>query len=189
MKYFVYCLYKDDSIIYIGSSTKLLNRLKCHAKDKDFNRVSFCELPSHSDMLDLEIYAIDKIRPPLNKSVPKPRLKEKPEGLKWKGVNLAFLNYDKVDDNCIVACNAHWDYSKYVCDYFNITNIDPHEQYLSYIKLENKVVAVFDGSGFSLEELAISEGLISRAEFETKYFEDRDVIPMAIYEESLRQFD
>lgn len=189
MKYFVYCLYKDGSIIYIGSSTKLLDRLKCHAKDKDFDKVSVCELPSHKDMLDLEIYAIDKIRPPLNKSVPKPRLKEKPQGLKWKGVNLAFLNYDKVDDNYMVACNASWDYNKYVCDHFNITNIDPYEQHLSYIKLEDKVVAVFDGSGFTLEELAILEGLSSRTEFEIKYFADRDVIPMEVYEHSLRQFD
>lgn len=189
MKYFVYCLFKGDDIIYIGSSTKLLNRLKTHSKDKDFDKVVYCELPDQKTMLEFEIYSIDKVRPPLNRSVPKPKLKEKPDGIKWKKANLAFLNYDKVDINHIVSCNAYWEYITGVCDYFNISNVDPYGHYLSYIKLEDKVAAVFDDSGLTLEELAVSEGLVSRDEFERQYFLDSGVIPRREYEESLKQFD
>lgn len=188
-KYFVYCLFNNGNIIYIGSSTKLLNRLKTHRKDKEFNKVVYCELPDQKTMLDFEIYSIDKVRPPLNRSVPKPKLKEKPQNLKWKKANLAFLNYDKVDISNNILFNASWDYTNYVCEYFGISNVDPYQQYLSYIKVEDKVAAVFDGSGLTLEELASSEGLISSDEFYEQYFLERDAIPVQIYEQSFKQFD
>lgn len=189
MKYFVYCLYKDDQIIYIGSSTKLVNRVIAHNKDKDFDSVVYCRLPDKQTMLNFEIYAIDKVKPPLNKIFPTPTISDKPEGITWKKVNLTFLSKDRVDFEYILAINISWGYRKMICDYFNITNIDPYGENLSYFKFNGKVVAVFDGSGVSLEELAVSEGLISLDEYELIRYQEEGAIRVKDYEKSLTQFD
>ena len=188
-KYFVYCLYKDSDVIYVGSSTNLLLRLKTHKRDKDFNKVIYCELPNREVMLDFEAYCIDRIRPPLNSVTPKPTMTEKPDGIAWKRADLSFLYPDDVDSHYNLAFNIHWNYMSMLCEHFNISNIDPYGEYLTYVKIDGKVVAVFDGSGVSLKQLAVIDGLISLEEFEDIIYEQEGVISMRQYQKSLEQFN
>lgn len=64
--YFVYRLYKDGTIIYIGSSTNLDSRIKAHMKDKDFDLIDVCLCEDKEHMLRLEHYNIMITTPILN---------------------------------------------------------------------------------------------------------------------------
>lgn len=176
-------------IVYIGSSTKLMNRIKTHKKDKEFDQVRYCELLDRQTMLDFEIYAINKVKPPLNRVIPSPSMMEKPEGLRWRNANLSFLHYNKVDIYHHLSHNVWWEYYHMVCDRFNIAKIDPYGESLTYVKLDDKVAAVFDGSGITLEELAVCEGVISSNDYENIRYKEEGIISVAEYEWALTQFD
>lgn len=188
-KYFVYCLYKEDQIIYIGSSTKLLNRLKTHRKDKEFDKVIYCETVDKQTMLDLEIYAINKARPPLNRIFPQSKMLKIPDGIRWHKANLAFLNYDKVDIYRNVAFSAHWSYMNYVSTNLGIHGISPYDTHLTYVKINGIPAAVFDGSGKELGDFAVDNGLLSPQEYEDLAYIKSGQISIDEYERSLKQFD
>lgn len=190
MKYFVYCLMSKGEIVYIGSSTKLMNRIKTHKKDKEFDEVMYCELLDRQTMLDFEIYAINKVKPPLNRVIPFPTTTEKPEGLLWKRANLSFLCKERVDIYHMLDQNLWWEYLCMVCDKFSICNIDPYNEWgLTYLNIEGKIVAVFDGTGVSLEYLAAREGVISWEDYRLTRYKEECVIPAEEYDWSLTQFD
>lgn len=69
LKFYVYVLTLDGEVVYIGSSTDLYTRLISHGVDKDFNGIMLQEVYNKQDMLTLEMYLIDKYRPPLNKAL------------------------------------------------------------------------------------------------------------------------
>lgn len=189
MKYFVYCLMKEDQVVYIGSSSKLLNRIKKHSTDKDFDKVTYCELPDKQTMLEFEKFSINKVRPPLNRSIPVPKMTEKPEGLRWRKANLSFLMYDKVDIFYDIQCDAAWDYAIMVFDELGIHGICPHDHDLTFIMVGDKVAAVFDGSGLDMYDLAKERGIISYDDYITNAYKRAGKIMMGEYEWSLKQFD
>lgn len=190
MRYFVYCLYQKDEIIYIGSSTKLLNRLITHKKDKDFDKVVYCELNDRQTMLDFEIYYIDKVKPRLNRILPLPTMTEPLKDIKWIKANLSFLYKDKVDLYRIMEQNIWLEYLDLVCEKLSISNIDPYSEWgLTYIKVGCKTAAVFDGSGLSLESLALNEGVIGYSDYKNMRYENEGVISLDEYNWSLEQFD
>lgn len=179
-----------DKIVYIGSSTKLMNRIKTHKKDKEFDQVRYCELLDRQTMLDFEIYAINKVKPPLNKVTPSPTMTEKPEYLVWKRANLSFLYRERVDIYYVLEQGIWWEYLCMVCDKFSIRNIDPYSEWgLTYINIDGKIVAVFDGSGVSLKDLAVQEGIISWREYRVARYKEEDMITVEEYYWSLKQFD
>lgn len=65
-KFYVYALTLDSEIVYIGSTTRLYDRIKCHTDGKNFNGFLVQELDNNTDMLSLEMMLIDKYRPDLN---------------------------------------------------------------------------------------------------------------------------
>ncbi len=68
--YYVYLLYLDSDIVYIGSTRVLGKRLYAHASTfKEFNRAEVCRLSSKKDMLYVENNLIYKHKPKYNKSV------------------------------------------------------------------------------------------------------------------------
>jgi hypothetical protein len=65
--FYVYCLYQDSKIVYVGSTTNLDSRLLSHSRQKTFNKVKFCHVHSQEAMLDLEQYYISRYKPVYNK--------------------------------------------------------------------------------------------------------------------------
>lgn len=70
----VYQLALGGDVVYIGSTGAFEDRLKAHARDKEFDswRASHCE--TERQCRDLETALIDRYRPPLNRLIPKPRI-------------------------------------------------------------------------------------------------------------------
>lgn len=64
----VYFLIKENSIVYVGQSMSLANRISQH-KDKDFDNVSFICVPEHAAS-DVEAHYIVKFNPEFNRSIP-----------------------------------------------------------------------------------------------------------------------
>lgn len=71
-EFFVYVLYKEDQIVYVGSTQRLAQRITAHKSDKDFDNVRYCILPDKKTMLKVERYGISKLKPSLNNSIPNP---------------------------------------------------------------------------------------------------------------------
>lgn len=66
-KYYVYALWNNGEIVYIGQTAQLGFRLITHAKTKDFNEYSYFECDSLADMKALESSLIVELQPKLNK--------------------------------------------------------------------------------------------------------------------------
>jgi predicted GIY-YIG superfamily endonuclease len=64
--YFLYRLYCKDSIVYIGKTNNLRDRISQHKKDKDFDSYDYY-IGNKSDVNIYELYYIDKIKPIYNK--------------------------------------------------------------------------------------------------------------------------
>jgi predicted GIY-YIG superfamily endonuclease len=91
-KYYVYCLKQKGVLIYVGSTTKITDRMKSHTKDKVFDEMWYCELPNKEIMLEVEAYYISQKNPQLNKTKPSYTITETPEYIKWIQANLDFLH-------------------------------------------------------------------------------------------------
>jgi len=63
---FVYRLYKNNEIIYVGKTINLSNRINNHKKDKDFDYYDYT-IVSDSETHIYEVYYINKYKPILNK--------------------------------------------------------------------------------------------------------------------------
>lgn len=66
--FFVYKLYKGDSVVYVGRTLQLSSRIKTHRSNKDFDRVTYVTCDTKEDMNNLEGFLIQQLNPPLNKS-------------------------------------------------------------------------------------------------------------------------
>lgn len=64
--YYVYFLLKDGNVVYVGQTDNILNRIKSHQKNKNFNNVAY--ITTTKDKLNyLENYYIMKYEPFYNK--------------------------------------------------------------------------------------------------------------------------
>ena len=68
--FYVYALWKDDEIIYVGKSINVIPRVSTHLKDKDFDSYSYIELNGKNEMDFIESRLILKLQPKLNKTLP-----------------------------------------------------------------------------------------------------------------------
>lgn len=67
-QYFVYKLFNQGSVVYVGQTISLENRIGQHRLDKVFDKVSAVEVESKEDMDGLESYLILKYQPDYNKN-------------------------------------------------------------------------------------------------------------------------
>ena len=68
--FYVYCLYQQSRIVYIGSTINLDARVSSHCADKIFDAVKYCILPTYESMLSFESYGISKLKPFYNRVIP-----------------------------------------------------------------------------------------------------------------------
>lgn len=64
--YYVYFLLKDGNVVYVGQTDNILNRIKSHQKNKDFNNVAYI-ITTKDKVNYLENYYIMKYEPFYNK--------------------------------------------------------------------------------------------------------------------------
>ena len=186
-RYFVYCLINKNILVYVGSTTKIINRIKTHKKDKEFDEVIYCELPDKKTMLEVEAYGINSKRPPLNRSIPNPNLKCLPSNLKWKRADLNFLRYQDVDWDRNLEMEAYWNYYLFAMEELNI----PSEFFQSSLRLkitDGKIIAVFDGTGVPLIEFIQQQGYNEYTVYRDEYCNTYGKISIDVYEKSICQF-
>lgn len=180
MKYFVYCLYKDGEIIYIGSSTQLINRLKSHRKDKEFDSVCYCELPNKQLMLEFEEYGIYNLNPRINKKVLyKP---DRPEiEVVWNKLDLYVLLPEASPDQVMQVC---FDYHEYQADILGISyqlrhNLFHMEGEWSFERQVTEegvtILARSDRRGKSVDELCSELGGLSSEDFRYDWMKHRNI--------------
>jgi len=63
----IYFLFKNDELVYIGKTTKGLNRIMTHLECKEFDSYSFHSC-TERELNSLEIELIKRYRPSLNKT-------------------------------------------------------------------------------------------------------------------------
>lgn len=66
---FIYFLIKQKEIVYVGQTINLLNRIKSHKKEKDFDSYAFVEVDEY-DLDEMELAYIIEFKPELNKNLP-----------------------------------------------------------------------------------------------------------------------
>ena len=66
---FVYILFENNEIIYIGQSKQILLRIRSHASNKIFDKIALKQISGKNNFI--EAYLIFKFIPPLNASIPK----------------------------------------------------------------------------------------------------------------------
>lgn len=68
--YFVYFLWSGDELLYVGQASNLVVRLSCHISNHvPFDRATYHEYASNSDMQTAEALYILGLSPPRNKTV------------------------------------------------------------------------------------------------------------------------
>jgi hypothetical protein len=186
-KYYVYCLKNSGEVVYIGSTTKIIDRIKKHKRDKQFDEVLYAEMPDEKTMLEVEGYGISKKDPLLNRSRPRFSIKEIPDFVQWKRANLDFLRYSDVDWNQNILIEASYDYLFYAMRELGI----PAKYYnmeLCYMMCDGKPIAVFDGTGFTIDEFIKQQGFNKEQEYVRKVYDSHGKIPASWYFESVEQF-
>jgi len=64
--WFVYYLWRDGALIYVGKTTDLDARMRDH-RSKGYDRATYSTHASEQDMTRTERAAIDQYKPPLNR--------------------------------------------------------------------------------------------------------------------------
>jgi hypothetical protein len=161
--------------------------MKSHTKDKVFDEMWYCELPSKEIMLEVEAYYISQKNPQLNKTKPSYTITETPEYIKWIQANLDFLRTDDVDFDHYLAQCAYWEYYLSAMEDLGIPevlfNTGIHLKFIN-----NQIVAVFDGSGDELIEFLKLQGYCCLEDYTESYTRSNGKISLASYEKSLKQF-
>lgn len=67
MMTYVYLLIKNNIVVYIGTTGSLKSRIKSHAKNKDFDYVSYMRFDSSYKALEVEDFLIAYFWPEYNK--------------------------------------------------------------------------------------------------------------------------
>src|SRR5699024_11928186 len=65
-RYYVYALYQNDSIVYIGQTVHLHSRIAAHKRDKTFDGYSFVRCKTVEEMDILESELIVRLQPKYN---------------------------------------------------------------------------------------------------------------------------
>src|SRR5699024_12755461 len=68
-KYFVYALWDEDEIVYIGQSIRVEARVASHQYTKSFTKYSYFECENKYDMLGTESFLINELSAIYNKSL------------------------------------------------------------------------------------------------------------------------
>ena len=68
-RYYVYALYQNDSIVYIGQTVHLHSRIAAHKRDKTFDGYSFVRCKTVEEMDILESELIVRLQPKYNGQV------------------------------------------------------------------------------------------------------------------------
>ena len=120
----------NGDLLYVGSTTKPVERLKAHKLDKYFNMVLICELQNEKDMLNCEKWYIKQKKPKLN--INRPNIDVRPDvgNLEWVKVDLSFLYYERVELDHSFADFCHGKYLSYCSEclgmsweqFYNLTN-------------------------------------------------------------------
>jgi SpoVK/Ycf46/Vps4 family AAA+-type ATPase len=187
-KYYVYCLKNKGELVYIGSTTKIIDMLKTHKRDKEFDEVVYCELPDKETMLEVEAFGISKKNPLLNKDKPNFSIKELPEFIKWKCADLNFLRHDDVDWDYGFEVDASWGYYSNAMDELGIP-IELATTGLCLKQIDRQIVAVFDGSGKQLIDFIEGQGYADVDSYVKEYFQTHGKISIESYEKSMNQFN
>jgi len=66
----IYFLIKDNSVVYVGQSKNMVERIHAHARDKDFDSYYFLEVDSN-ELNNFEAMYITLYQPEYNKIFPK----------------------------------------------------------------------------------------------------------------------
>lgn len=67
VEYYVYILYKNNEIVYVGQTKQLFFRINNHSKTKDFDQFSYISCGSYQEMMDIETALILELQPKYNK--------------------------------------------------------------------------------------------------------------------------
>lgn len=67
--FYIYALWKDRQIVYIGQTVNLETRLSAHRKEKDFDQYSFFKCGSRAQMENVESQLIAELRPSQNRAI------------------------------------------------------------------------------------------------------------------------
>lgn len=67
-KYYIYALWENNQIVYIGQTTNIGRRIWQHFDSKEFDKYSYIEVESRLIMDVLEKYLIYHLKPKLNKT-------------------------------------------------------------------------------------------------------------------------
>ena len=68
--WYVYFLWDDDDLVYVGSTQVLMSRMDQHRVDKTFNRATGYEYASMQDMMLAEALYLIRYKPKYNKKIP-----------------------------------------------------------------------------------------------------------------------
>ncbi len=188
IKYYVYCLKNKGELVYIGSTIKIIDRIRTHKRDKEFDEVLCCELPDKETMLEVEAYGISNKNPILNSDKPKFSITELPEYIRWRKVDLNFLRYADVDWPQHIMVNAGYAYIFRAMEELGIP-CHLHSVDLYYKMQDGNVIAVFDGSGEPIQEFIASLGFDECDKFIEEAYASSGKITPQDYENSMTQFD
>lgn len=169
-KYYVYCLFQNKELVYIGSTTKIDKRIETHSKQKLFDRVRYCELPTRKDMLHLEEYGIYTLNPRMNRTYKKQLTK--PDFLPvWKDFEVDSYWYSCAGE-FIEMCDT---YRKYQAETVGVDFTDwytaLHNTKGNSFRLDMSgdsptLVMRFDEKWDTLEDLCVNAGGLSFKEWE-----------------------
>jgi hypothetical protein len=194
MKYYLYKLYKGSELVYIGSTTNIVVRMRNHKREKDFESVQWCDVGSREDMLSFEKYLIYTLNPPLNIQKKKPTKPANLTELCWKQMDLLFLDISKVCFDYSIEEYAHNLYLEKISDVFGVSESDLYGLIYHYrdsldITSEGYFVIKHDGSGRGLFTIATERGLPPISQLIEHIYKKKGKISFLDYEASLAQFD
>jgi hypothetical protein len=188
VKYYVYCLKNKGELVYIGSTIKIIDRIRTHKRDKAFDEVICCELPDKETMLEVEAYGISSKKPILNSDKPNFSITQIPDYIKWRRVDLNFLRYADVDWAQNVLVDASYDYIFRAMTELGIP-CGLHSVDLCYKMQDGEVIAVFDGSGEPIHEFIVSLGFDKGDQHVEEAYALSGKITPQDYERSINQFN
>lgn len=118
--FYVYVLFQENTVVYVGLTTNLNSRINSHKSSKVFDSVDYYELSSNDQMRSLETYLIHLYNPKYNKTFGKglvnPTTRRKYEGgyfksktydlsgrvVRYASTRSIYSDYI-TDDSCVVC--------------------------------------------------------------------------------------
>lgn len=119
INHFVYFLYDQDKIVYIGRTKNLESRIKSHKLkgEIDFDRHDFFELSNLKDANDLEYSMINTHLPKHNKKTKKENI----DPFNYGGAPIASIGGVKIDPNSYIAAEKAF---KILCECLGFNRLE-----------------------------------------------------------------